>query len=290
MVYWRQNWAIFQVIYFMVVLIAIQCSTIYVIDQQIKFARTDEVDNKTLYTASLVANLLMFPSNILTYRSKLLTMKILKQVKMHRDYKGKGYNSNIRVLNIVFWGWYPYAKLAYHKYLLLRLRIGQTATLHALYFKIIAIVTLIATQVYRTAVTSEFTLPQWYIPLLLMLEFSRYVIFVLKICTFWPVYGVYRIRYRDAELDIDHDLELDKECRKIMYPAKYLNYLFYLMAVNFYPAEQWLLLMWCDHNPYIEYRHCNFCNEMFMPGEHVYCDVNCKNRLKGAPHYFHVIC
>ena len=171
MVYWRQLWAVFQAIYFVIILIAIQFSSIYVIDHQIKFARENPVDNRTLYTSSLVINLLMFPSNILTYRSKLLTMSILKKVKMHRDYKGKGYNSKIRVLNAVFWGWYPYAKLEYHKYLLLRLRIGQTATLHALYFKIMAIVTLISTQAYRIAVGSLFTLPHWYIPLLLMLEF-----------------------------------------------------------------------------------------------------------------------
>ena len=75
-----------------------------------------------------------------------------------------------------------------------------------------------------------------------------------------------------------------------MYPAKYLNYLFYLLAVWLYPVEQWFLLMWHDQNPYIEYRHCNFCNEMFMPGEYVYCHECCENRRKDKEHYFHVIC
>jgi hypothetical protein len=51
-------------------------------------------------------------------------MKVLKQVKMHKDFKGKGYNSKINWLNAVFWGWPPYAKLEYHKFLLLRVRMG----------------------------------------------------------------------------------------------------------------------------------------------------------------------
>ena len=50
------------------------------------------------------------------------------------------------------------------------------------------------------------------------------------------------------------------------------------------------MLMWHDQNPYIEYRHCNFCNEMFMPGEYVYCHECCENRRKDTEHYFHVIC
>ena len=46
-------------------------------------------------------------------------------------------------------------------------------------------------------------------------------------------------------------------------------------------------------NPYIQYRHCNFCNEMFFPGEKVSCSANCgekKKGDKGDSHYFHVVC
>ena len=89
-----------------------------------KTANEYEIENKTLHVISLTINFFMIPSNILTYRSRLLTMKVLKQVKMHKDFKGKGYNSKINLLNAVFWGWPPYAKLEYHKFLLLRVRMG----------------------------------------------------------------------------------------------------------------------------------------------------------------------
>ena len=75
-----------------------------------------------------------------------------------------------------------------------------------------------------------------------------------------------------------------------MYPAKYTCMLHYIIMMRLYPVEQWILLMWHDYNPYIEYRHCNFCNEMFTPGENVHCNQKCSQSKNNNSHYFHIVC
>jgi hypothetical protein len=37
-------------------------------------------------------------------------------------------------------------------------------------------------------------MPQWYIPLLLLLEMQQIVLFVIKVVAFWPVFGIHRFR------------------------------------------------------------------------------------------------
>lgn len=157
------------------------------------------------------------------------------------------------------------------------------------------------TQAYEFSISTDFSLPQYYIPLLLLLEFQQFVCFCVKVLIFWPIFFVHRIKLNqkrkvwESEIktklkdDLDaqkleletnllqhwqpilNDLEIDQENRKIMYKSKYACNLLYVLAVRLYPVEQWFLIMWKDCNPYIEYRHCNFCNEMFTPGEHVHC-------------------
>lgn len=75
-----------------------------------------------------------------------------------------------------------------------------------------------------------------------------------------------------------------------MYPAKYACHLFYVLALKTYPVEQWFHLMWSDQNPYIDNRHCNFCNEMFYLGEKLTCSPQCLQRHREYPHFFHIAC
>jgi hypothetical protein len=59
-----------------------------------------------------VVILLMLPSNVLTYRAEVFSLKILKEVKRNKNkVTSEGYNNRIHYFNVFFKLWPPYDKL-----------------------------------------------------------------------------------------------------------------------------------------------------------------------------------
>lgn len=80
-----------------------------------------------MYVLQCVVIVLIFPSNILTYRARVFNMKVLKQVKRNKNAASsfsKGYKKYIHYLNLIFWLWPPYNRLSYPQYLIQRRRKG----------------------------------------------------------------------------------------------------------------------------------------------------------------------
>lgn len=84
MVQWRIFSAYEQAVYFFFILITIQCATVAVLVRHIHYGMNYEIENRTLYYWQISIVTVMMPSNILTYRSRVFTMKILKQVKRNK--------------------------------------------------------------------------------------------------------------------------------------------------------------------------------------------------------------
>jgi hypothetical protein len=54
----------------------------------------------------------MLPSNVLTYRAEVFSLKILKEVKRNKNkVTSEGYNNRIHYFNVFFKLWPPYDKL-----------------------------------------------------------------------------------------------------------------------------------------------------------------------------------
>ncbi len=138
----------------------------------------------------------MIPSNVLTYRARLFTMEIMKEIKRNNvEAEGIGYSSTKRKFNFLFCCG-RFQRLSYNEYLLHRNRNGDKFSLQALYVKVVAILFLVTTQFYRKIFTDALAVPNWYIALLFLLEFQKLACFAIKLIFFWPVFLVHRLIMR----------------------------------------------------------------------------------------------
>lgn len=190
---WRAFAAFFQAFYFFVMMTVVQASTLYVLIVHSRLGQTPKTQKTTLFYLEFLMIASMIPSNVLTYRARLFTMEIMKEIKRNNvEAEGIGYSSTKRKFNFLFCCG-RFQRLSYNEYLLHRNRNGDKFSLQALYVKVVAILFLVTTQFYRKIFTDALAVPNWYIALLFLLEFQKLACFAIKLIFFWPVFFVHRL-------------------------------------------------------------------------------------------------
>merc|ERR1712110_54118 len=123
----------------------------------------------------------VIPSNILSYRARLLTLEAFKMIKMNaQGYKGRGYSPWMKPINLLF----SMSKTYWHRYdeyIIYVKREKKNYVRTALYSTILILALIIGFQVVQITKIEEFRIPYLFIIQILLLEFQVEIMLAVKI-------------------------------------------------------------------------------------------------------------